>query len=297
MNARPREQRARRWRCAAAATASPGCGTCDDGMVIDLARPEASRRSRTRGPPGPTAACCWGEFDAAPRRTGWPRRAAASPPPALGGFTLGGGYGWTRSKYGLACDNLISAEVVHRRRPASSPPASDENPDLFWGLRGGGGNFGVVTEFEFRLHPLGPIVLGRAGHLPDRARRRSVLRRWRDCVEPRPMRLAHRRAPSSPRRPSPSSRRSCRASRSSASSRSTPATPRRARRAAAAQGPRPRPSTCIDPMPYTAFQAPLDPLAPWRRPIYAAASTCGLSDGAIDTFLEPRRRAVARARR
>ena len=83
----------------------------------------------------------------------------------VGGFTLGGGYAWLSTKHGLAYDNLISGAGRHRRRPGRQAASEDENADLLWGLRGGGGNFGVVTSYEFKLHDLGPIVMaGMAVH-------------------------------------------------------------------------------------------------------------------------------------
>jgi FAD/FMN-containing dehydrogenase len=99
----------------------------------------------------------------------------------VGGLTLGGGYGWVRRKYGLSCDNIESAQVVCADGEVRTASAG-VNPDLFWAIRGGGGNFGIVTSFTFRLHPLGPIVpfvgawyaLEDAGH---------ILRGWRDYLE------------------------------------------------------------------------------------------------------------------
>lgn len=165
-----------------------GLSVCDGGMLIDLAglkavevQPEA-RTARAGG--GVT----WGEFDAKTQQYGLHTPGGRVTTTGLGGFTTGGGYGWTSSKHGLASDNLISAEVVLANGLVVTTSA-DENPDLFWGIRGGGGNFGIVTEFEFRLHPLGPMVLAGLALWPiDRAE--EVLRAWRDCVDDCPNELS-----------------------------------------------------------------------------------------------------------
>lgn len=136
-----------------------GNATCDNGIVIDLSpmkRIDLDQHNRIARAEG---GVLWGEFDAETQKVGLATTGGLIPSTGIAGFTLGGGLGHLMRSYGLACDNLLSAEVITadgRRLKASS----DENPDLFWGLRGGGGNFGVVTSFEFRLHEVGPILLG-----------------------------------------------------------------------------------------------------------------------------------------
>lgn len=146
-----------------------GNATCDGGLVIDLShmkRIAIDPQARTaHAQPGLT----WGEFDAATQAHGLALTGGIQSTTGIAGFTLGGGFGYLARKHGLTCDNLLSARVVTADGPVLTA-SKDENADLFWGLRGGGGNFGIVTEFEFQLYPLGAIYGGMLVYPIERAR-------------------------------------------------------------------------------------------------------------------------------
>lgn len=135
-----------------------GNAVCDDGLMIDLSlmkRVEVDLNTRRATvEPG----CTLADFDAAAQAHGLATPLGINSTTGVAGLTLGGGFGWLSRKYGMTIDNLLSAEVVTADGRLLHASES-ENADLFWGLRGGGGNFGVVTRFEFQLHPVGPDVL------------------------------------------------------------------------------------------------------------------------------------------
>lgn len=161
-----------------------GNAVCDGGMVIDLSEMKGIRvdtASRTvRAEPGLT----WGEFDRETQEFALATTGGLVSSTGVAGFTLGGGIGWLARKYGLACDNLRSVDIVTADGVLLTANPI-EHADLFWGVRGGGGNFGVITSFEFGLYSVGPIVLGGAVFHPlDRAR--DVLRFYRDFAASAP---------------------------------------------------------------------------------------------------------------
>jgi hypothetical protein len=155
-----------------------GHSSCDGGVVIDLTLmrgvdfdPE-SRVARVQG------GALWGDVDRETQPFGMIVPGGVVSETGVAGLTLGGGEGWVRRKYGLTIDSLLRAQVVCADGSVRTASATSE-PDLFWALRGGGGNFGVVTSFEFRAHPLGPIVAF-AGVFYPVAQAATVLPRWRD---------------------------------------------------------------------------------------------------------------------
>src|SRR5246500_1132452 len=135
-----------------------GNAVCEGGLLIDLSPMRAVRidpaRLTARVEPGATL----GEFDKEAQAFGLATPLGINSTTGVAGLTLGGGFGWLSRKFGLAADNLLSVDVVTAAGELVQANAT-ENSDLFWALRGGGGNFGVVSSFEFRLHPVGPMVL------------------------------------------------------------------------------------------------------------------------------------------
>jgi FAD/FMN-containing dehydrogenase len=130
----------------------------DGGLVIDLSRMKKIAIDPDARVAKVEAGLTIAEFDRATQTHGLAAPMGVVGSTGIAGLTLGGGFGKLARKYGLACDNLLAAEIVTadgRQLRASA----EDHPDLFWALRGGGGNFGVVTSFEFRLHPAGPDVL------------------------------------------------------------------------------------------------------------------------------------------
>jgi len=135
----------------------PGFSTCDGGIVIDLSQMKGIRvdpKSRTATA---QTGLTWAEFDHETQAFGLAVTGGLVSTTGIAGFTLGGGVGWLMRKHGLTCDNLIAADVV-TADGCLVRASRDENPELFWGLRGGGGNFGIATSFDYELHPAGPTV-------------------------------------------------------------------------------------------------------------------------------------------
>jgi FAD/FMN-containing dehydrogenase len=164
----------------------PGLSTCDGGIVLDLSAMNhvvidpVSRTAEVEG------GALLGHLDVAGAAAGLVTPAGVVSHTGVAGLTLGGGMGWLSRRFGLTIDNLLSVDLITAEGRAlhTSP---DVEPDLFWGIRGGGGNFGVVTKFRFKMHPLGPVLVGRWSY--PRQAFDTVLRGYRDLAAKAPREL------------------------------------------------------------------------------------------------------------
>lgn len=155
-----------------------GTATVDGGTIIDLTHARHVSVDPERRVVRAQGGATWADVDSTTQKHGLATPGGVVSDTGIGGLTLGGGIGWLRRKHGLTCDNLIGADVVTADGDVVHTD-EDTNPDLLWGLRGGGGNFGVVTTFEYRLHPVGPEVMA-AIVFYDGSRTVDGLRFYRD---------------------------------------------------------------------------------------------------------------------
>jgi hypothetical protein len=178
----------------------PGSSVCDGGVVIDLGLMKGIRVDPDERTARAQAGVLLGELDGETHAHGMAAPAGIVTHTGLAGLTLGGGIGWLMRKHGLTVDQLLAVELITADGDLVKASES-ENADLFWGVRGGGGNFGIVTEFEFRLHPVGPLVLAGPVFWPMK-HSPEVLRFYRDWIAEAPDELMtiviHRKAPPLP---------------------------------------------------------------------------------------------------
>jgi FAD/FMN-containing dehydrogenase len=161
-----------------------GHALCDDGVVIDLSPMRGIRVDPAARTARAEAGVLWGELDRETQLHGLATVGGIVTHTGIAGLTLGGGIGWLARKHGATVDNLLSVDLVTAEAELLTA-SEEENPDLFWAIRGGGGNFGVVTSFEYRLHPVGPIVLaGPIFYALENAR--EVLASYREFIATAP---------------------------------------------------------------------------------------------------------------
>jgi FAD/FMN-containing dehydrogenase len=164
-----------------------GNALCDGGLVIDLSPMRAIRVDPVRRTARAEGGAIWRDFDRETQAFGLATTGGTISTTGIAGLTLGGGQGYLMRKHGLACDNLLGADVVLADGSVVTASA-EEHPDLFWALRGGGGNFGVVTALEYRLHPVGPALGGLILHPVERAA--EAFRHYREFQRDAPDELA-----------------------------------------------------------------------------------------------------------
>jgi hypothetical protein len=161
----------------------PGFSVCDGGLMLDLSRMKSVQVDPVRQIARAEGGATWGDFDHETQAFGLATTGGVARPTGIAGLTLGGGHGFLMRRFGLAADNLLTVNLVTAEGKLVSASA-EENPELFWGLRGGGGNFGVATSFTYRLHQLGPILGGLIIYPMNRAR--EFLRLYRDVTATAP---------------------------------------------------------------------------------------------------------------
>src|SRR5215831_7254475 len=138
---------------------APGNAVCQGGLMIDLGGMRSVRVDPIRRTARAEGGTTWGDFDRETQAFGLATTGGSVSDTGIAGLTLGGGLGWLAGKYGLSCDNLLSMDLVTADGTVLVASAT-ENADLFWALRGGGGNFGIVTSFEYQLHQVGLVLAG-----------------------------------------------------------------------------------------------------------------------------------------
>ena len=156
-----------------------GRAVCDDGLMLDMSLMKGIHVDPVRRTARAQGGVTWREFNRETQAHGLATTGGVISTTGIAGLTLGGGLGWLMAKHGLAMDNLLSAEVVTAAGDIVRA-SKDENADLFWGLQGGGGNFGAVSWLEYRLHPVGTVTSGLIAHPFDRAR--DVLKFFREIT-------------------------------------------------------------------------------------------------------------------
>lgn len=261
----------------------PGYAVCEGGIVIDLSPMKGIWVDPDARTVRAQAGVTWGEFDRETQQFGLATTGGRVTHTGIAGLTLGSGSGWLERKYGLTCDSLISADVVTANGEFVTASES-EHEDLFWGLRGGGGNFGIVTSFQYRLHPIGRIVLGGMLLYPF-SKARELVRFWRDYLEKAPNELggavAFMTAPPAPF--VPEHLKGQLAVGLMVFYAGSPAEGEEWVRPLKAFGP--PVVDLVEPMPYTVVQTLLDPANPPGRHNYWKAELLDeLSDEAIDTI-------------
>lgn len=160
-----------------------GRALVDGGMVIDLSPMKGIRVDPRRRTIRAQGGVTWGEFDRETQAFGLATTGGLVSTTGIAGFTLGGGLGWLMRRFGLACDNLLSVDLVTAEGEFLTASAA-ENSELFWGLRGAGPNFGIATSLEYGLHPVGPLLAGRLAYSFDRAK--EVFRVYREITDAAP---------------------------------------------------------------------------------------------------------------